>query len=64
MGKAWNSGHSKPLALRRVIYRVDDGVMMKYFIEASDGTRHQLPRSEAEHQVCSGAARYVNETQG
>lgn len=60
MGKAWNSGTKKPFAEKLVIYwRTENGCRVHYLAN-EDGTEPvNVARSWAEHQVCSGNARYV-----
>jgi hypothetical protein len=62
MGKAWNSGTKKPFASKLIIYRCynDAAGLFEYFEHGEDNRRPQIARSNAEHQVCSGAARYVD----
>lgn len=59
MGKAWSSGSKKPLYQRTIIYRYLDGDVFRYETKNDQGVVRQVARSFAEHEVCSGAARYV-----
>jgi hypothetical protein len=59
MGKAWKSGASKPVHERYPIYRSEVAGVMQYH-RLTDNGLQPLARSFAEHEVCSGAARYVN----
>lgn len=62
MAKAWNSGTKKPFHLKQVIFRrVVDGCYKHYVVAADDpnGRHVEVARSWAEHEVCSGNARYV-----
>lgn len=54
------TGSKKPAHERYVIFRYEEEGCLRYETASSSGQVMQLSRSYAEHEVCSGAARYVD----
>lgn len=57
MGKAWQSWVKKPLYERYIIYRYEEEGTLRYERIHNEQVQ-QVGRAFAEHEVCSGAARY------
>lgn len=60
MGKAWNSGVKKPAHEKQIIFKRwnREASNMEYY--TMDDTRQVfVARANAEHEVASGAARYI-----
>lgn len=59
MAAAWRT-KGKSFADKQVIYRYMDGDCLQYEVAVDGGGASPVRRAWAEHEVCSGNARYVN----
>lgn len=62
MGAAWRTGSKKAAAEKYVIYRFmgEDNCLVYETAGLTGEIVRRVARSHAEHEVCSGAARYMD----